>query len=86
MMPESLRAEEDAGGGGFVTSTSTDEQHPRFVSTDVGREGCIVIRNTQRSVSLSVADVEAQLRRMLELVNCAHMDVGLWLASDASVR
>ena len=77
----------------FATSASPSNPQPTvaaalapFPPNDVGRDGCVLVRNTQRTVELSVETIEAQLRALLALIGCAHMDVGLWLASDASVR
>ena len=52
----------------------------------VEREGFIVVRQTQKSFPLDEKFIESVLRQLLVLTSCAHMDVGVWLTSDAKVR
>mmetsp|Transcript_80305 Transcript_80305/g.157020 ORF Transcript_80305/g.157020 Transcript_80305/m.157020 type:complete len:337 (+) Transcript_80305:79-1089(+) len=52
----------------------------------VGREGMVMVRQTQRSPRIDEEHIERVLRKILELTGCIHMDVGVWLASDVAVR
>jgi len=60
---------------------------PRDAQGDLeGRLGHVLVRNTQRKYAIDVARLETQTRAILEVLNCANMDVGIWLTTDASVR
>eukprot|EP00898_Chlorokybus_atmophyticus_P008409 jgi/Chlat1/856/Chrsp104S01292 len=46
----------------------------------------IAIRNTQRTVRLSVPVVRAQLRDLLAVLGCPDWDLGVWLASNRAIH
>jgi hypothetical protein len=50
------------------------------------REGAVYLRNTQRSEALDLARVERELRAIVGALGVAHLDVSVWLSSDATVR
>jgi rRNA maturation RNase YbeY len=57
------------------------------LSTNAARPtGNVLVRNTQRSVEVDVARLEAATRVVLGQLRCATFDVGIWLTTDATVR
>lgn len=61
-------------------------QSSSIMQSLVGREGFIVVKQTQKSFPLDEKFIESVLRQLLVLTSCAHMDVGVWLTSDAKIR
>uniref|UniRef100_A0A7S2RF28 Uncharacterized protein n=1 Tax=Rhizochromulina marina TaxID=1034831 RepID=A0A7S2RF28_9STRA len=50
------------------------------------RQGTVLIRHTQRTVPVDTELLEEQVRAILAVLELPHMDVGLWLSSDRTVR
>ena len=51
-----------------------------------GRRGTVLIRKTQRSIPIDVANLEVVTRAMMERLGCGDFDVGIWLTTDATIR
>lgn len=46
----------------------------------------IVIRNTQRKVSINVPALRARAQKMLEKAGYSDFDLGIWITTDATIR
>ena len=46
----------------------------------------VLVRQTQKSLPLDAARLEATLRVLLRAAGCSHMDIGVWLTTDSSVK
>lgn len=46
----------------------------------------IIIRNTQRSVSLNITQIRTQAEKILAIAGYAEYDLGIWFTNDATIR